>query len=81
VIDVKQKVEEFFYFFNALKTEVNPCSRELLQKLMTDQLIKKFTVIYGTQRFITMLKVSTVSCVEPYRSRPHQWPLSFRFST
>ena len=32
---------------------LTPCSRDLLEKLIGLQLVKKFPEIYGTRRFIT----------------------------
>jgi len=44
--------------------ELTACSRAHLEKLIVTQLVMKFPVFYGTQKFITMF------------TRAHHWSLS-----
>jgi len=50
---------------------LTPWSRVLLEKLIRSQLVKKFTVFYGTQRFITAFtRAATWPYLEPHQSSP-----------
>jgi hypothetical protein len=56
----------------SLTEKLTTWSRVLLGKLITAQLVKKFPIFYGTQRFITMFtRFLHLSCPETHGSSSH----------
>ena len=65
---------------NYLLTYFTPCSRELLEKLIGSQLVKKFPAFYGTRRFITAFTNARHLCLSSAQLHPsiHPHPTSSR---
>ena len=64
---------------NLLTYLLTPCSRVLLKKLTSSQLVKKFPAFYGTPRFITAftsarhLSLSWASLIQSIPPHPNFW--------